>query len=49
VGVVHIAWRRTMSEFEKQLIRHEGKKLFPYVDTIGKLTIGVDKITLDRI
>ena len=32
-----------MSEFEKQLIRHEGKKLFPYVDTIGKLTIGVGR------
>lgn len=32
-----------MTELENQLIRHEGKKLKPYRDTVGKLTIGVGR------
>lgn len=32
-----------VSKLEEQLVRHEGKKLFPYVDTVGKLTIGVGR------
>jgi lysozyme len=30
-------------ELEEQLIRHEGLRLFPYKDTVGKLTIGVGR------
>ena len=29
------------------LIRHEGKRLLPYVDTVGKLTIGVGRNLTD--
>ncbi len=32
-----------MTELENQLIRHEGKRLKPYKDTVGKLTIGVGR------
>jgi lysozyme len=31
-----------------QLMRHEGVRLFPYVDTVGKLTIGVGRNLTDR-
>lgn len=31
-----------------QLLRHEGLRLFPYVDTVGKLTIGVGRNLTDR-
>lgn len=31
-----------------QLIRHEGERLFPYVDTVGKITIGVGRNLTDR-
>lgn len=30
-----------MQVLEKQLILHEGKRNFPYMDTVGKITIGV--------
>lgn len=32
----------------EQLIRHEGLKLLPYVDSVGKLTIGVGRNLTDR-
>ena len=32
----------------EQLIRHEGLCLFPYVDTVGKWTIGVGRNLTDR-
>jgi len=32
----------------QQLIRHEGLRLFPYVDTVGKITIGVGRNLTDR-
>lgn len=32
---------------QKQLIRHEGLKLKPYLDTVGKLTIGVGRNLAD--
>lgn len=31
-----------------QLIRHEGLRLFPYTDTVGKVTIGVGRNLADR-
>lgn len=31
----------------KQLVRHEGLQLFPYTDTVGKLTIGVGRNLTD--
>lgn len=31
----------TEQEFESMLIRHEGERLKPYRDSVGKLTIGV--------
>jgi lysozyme len=31
-----------------QLTRHEGRRLFPYVDTVGKVTIGVGRCLTDR-
>lgn len=40
-----------MTEHEKlleQLIRHEGLRLFPYEDTVGKLTIGIGRNLTDR-
>ena len=36
------------SALEKQLIRHEGLKLKPYVCTSGKITIGVGRNLTDR-
>lgn len=30
-----------LSDFEIQLINHEGLKLKPYIDTVGKKTIGI--------
>lgn len=33
----------TPQQFEQQLIRHEGLRLKPYRDTVGKLTIGVGR------
>ena len=32
---------------EKQLIRHEGMRIKPYTDTVGKLTIGVGRNLTD--
>jgi lysozyme len=32
----------------EQLERHEGRRKFPYVDTVGKLTIGVGRNLTDR-
>ena len=31
-----------------QLIRHEGLRLFPYIDTVGKTSIGVGRNLTDR-
>ena len=31
------------SDFERQLVRHEGLRLKPYLDSVGKLTIGVGR------
>jgi lysozyme len=31
----------------KQLILHEGKKRFPYKDTVGKITIGIGRNLVD--
>ena len=31
-----------------QLMKHEGVKLFPYIDTVGKITIGVGRNLTDR-
>jgi lysozyme len=33
---------------EKELKRDEGERLFPYVDTVGKTTIGVGRNLTDR-
>lgn len=32
-----------MTELEKQLIKHEGLRLKPYKDIVGKLTIGIGR------
>lgn len=32
----------------QQLMRHEGLRLMPYVDTVGKVTIGVGRNLTDR-
>jgi lysozyme len=32
-----------MNNLERQLLRHEGLKLKPYRDTVGKLTIGIGR------
>ena len=32
----------------RQLVRHEGLRLKPYADTVGKITIGVGRNDLDR-
>ena len=32
-----------MESFEEQLARHEGLRLKPYRDTVGKLTIGIGR------
>jgi len=34
---------REMSELENMLIRHEGIRLKPYIDSVGKTTIGVGR------
>ncbi len=31
-----------------QLERHEGKRLFPYLDTVGKWTVGIGRNLTDR-
>jgi lysozyme len=36
-----------MSKLVEQLIDHEGERLFPYTDTVGKLTIGVGRNLTD--
>jgi lysozyme len=36
-----------MSKLVEQLIDHEGERLFPYVDTVGKTTIGVGRNLTD--
>lgn len=36
-----------MSPLAETLIRHEGKRYKPYVDTVGKLTIGVGRNLTD--
>jgi lysozyme len=35
-------------DFKKQITRHEGLRLFPYNDSVGKLTIGVGRNLEDR-
>lgn len=37
-----------ISNLQRLLILHEGKKLKPYVDTVGKITIGVGRNLTDR-
>jgi len=37
-----------MSQLREQLIRHEGLRQRPYMDTAGKLTIGVGRNLTDR-
>ncbi len=37
-----------MQFLREQLMRHEGMRLFPYTDTVGKLTIGVGRNLTDR-
>jgi lysozyme len=37
-----------VERLQKQLIKHEGMRLFPYVDTVGKVTIGVGHNLTDR-
>lgn len=32
-----------MTKLEEMLVRHEGMRLKPYLDTVGKLTIGVGR------
>ena len=41
--VVNMATDRMLNEIQQQLILHEGLRLTPYVDTVGKLTIGVGR------
>lgn len=33
---------------EKQLVEHEGERLFPYRDSVGKLTIGIGRNLDDK-
>ena len=35
------------AKLRAQLLRHEGERLHPYVDTVGKLTIGVGRNLTD--
>jgi len=37
-----------METSKEMLIRHEGKRRFPYVDTVGKITIGIGRNLTDR-
>ena len=37
-----------MDDLRSLLIEHEGLKLFPYTDTVGKTTIGVGRNLTDR-
>jgi lysozyme len=37
-----------MSKLRRSLIEHEGLKKFPYVDTVGKITIGIGYNLTDR-
>lgn len=37
-----------MSEIHDFITRHEGKRLLPYMDTVGKMTIGVGRNLTDR-
>jgi len=37
-----------LQKLSDQLIRHEGMERFPYVDTVGKTTIGVGRNLTDR-
>ena len=37
-----------IEKLKAQLIRHEGKRLKPYLDTVGKTTIGVGRNLTDR-
>lgn len=37
-----------MAALREQLIRHEGLRLKPYTDTVGKLTIGIGRNLTDR-
>jgi lysozyme len=38
----------TMSQITDMLIKHEGLRLFPYPDSVGRLTIGVGRNLHDR-
>jgi lysozyme len=33
---------------QELILKHEGLRLFPYTDTVGKLTIGVGRNLIDR-
>jgi len=37
-----------MSDLEEMVRRHEGCRLLPYVDTVGKMTIGVGRNLTDN-
>jgi lysozyme len=37
-----------LKKLSEQLTLHEGMKCFPYVDTVGKMTIGVGRNLTDR-
>jgi lysozyme len=37
-----------MAKLKRSLIKHEEKKNFPYVDTVGKITIGIGYNLTDR-
>lgn len=37
-----------ISKLRKSLVEHEGYKKFPYIDTVGKLTIGIGYNLTDR-
>ena len=37
-----------MVDLKRLIIKHEGLRLYPYVDTVGKITIGVGRNLTDR-
>jgi lysozyme len=37
----------SMTDATKMLIKHEGFRLYPYVDTVGKVTIGIGRNLTD--
>lgn len=48
VDVPRVSSMVDREKLKQQLIKHEGLRLFPYVDTVDKITIGIGRNLTDR-